>query len=76
MISNASQAFVWLWLPRCPEPVVAGKMSFIEDKYHFVYGRSYLENEHSISLSPIELPLVQFRFSIDTAPTPTAKAVV
>ncbi len=55
--SNASQAFVWVWLPNSATPVVAGKISFQAGKYHFVYGRSYLENEYSIALSPIELPL-------------------
>lgn len=57
MISNTSQAFVWIWLPGHLDPVVAGKISFIAGKYHFVYGRTYLEREHSIPLSPIELPL-------------------
>jgi len=57
MISNTSQAFVWIWLPGHLDPVVAGKISFIAGKYHFVYGRTYLEREHSIPMSPIELPL-------------------
>ncbi len=62
IISNSSSAFVWIWLPNYAEPIVAGKISFIEGKYHFVYGRSYLENEHSIALSPIELPLQRGTF--------------
>jgi len=56
MTSNASQAFVWIWLPQYIQPIVAGKISWIEGKYHFVYGRSYLEHPDAISLSPIELP--------------------
>jgi len=56
MTSNASQAFVWIWLPQSLKPIVAGKISLIEGKYHFVYGRSYLEHPNAISLSPIELP--------------------
>ncbi len=55
--SNASQAFVWIWLPNHAAPIVAGQISFQAGKYHFVYGRSYLENEEAIALSPIELPL-------------------
>jgi len=62
IISNASSAFVWIWLPNCAEPIVAGKISLIEGKYHFVYGRSYLDNEDSIALSPIELPLQRGTF--------------
>jgi len=60
--SNASQAHVWVWLPNQATPIVAGKISFQAGKYHFVYGRSYLENEYSIALSPIELPLQRGTF--------------
>jgi serine/threonine-protein kinase HipA len=62
MISSTSQAFVWIWLPGHVDPIVAGKISFIADKYHFVYGRTYLEREDSIPLSPIELPLQRGTF--------------
>jgi len=62
IISKASSAFVWLWLPSCTEPIVVGKINFIAGKYHFIYGRSYLDNEHSIALSPIELPLQRDTF--------------
>jgi serine/threonine-protein kinase HipA len=61
-ISNKSQAFVWVWLPKWVTPVVAGKVHFMKGKYHFTYGRSYLEREDSISLSPIELPLQRGTF--------------
>jgi serine/threonine-protein kinase HipA len=60
--SNSTQAFVWVWLPNNAKPVVAGKISFQAGKYHFVYGRSYLANESSIALSPIELPLQRRTF--------------
>jgi len=56
MISNL-EAFVWIWLPKCSEPVVAGKMNLQQGKYHFIYAKSYLQNQNAISLSPIELPL-------------------
>jgi serine/threonine-protein kinase HipA len=62
MTSNASQAFVWIWLPQETQPIVAGKINLIEGKYHFVYGRSYLEHQQAISLSPIELPLQRGTF--------------
>lgn len=57
MISNAAQAFVWVWLPEQPAPVVAGRVEQVAGKFLFVYGRSYLEREDAIALSPLELPL-------------------
>ncbi|GEM_PF-4870791 len=30
MTSNASQAFVWIWLPQDTQPIVAGKISLID----------------------------------------------
>lgn len=60
--SNYLSAFVWIWLPNCAEPIVAGKINLIEGKYNFIYGRSYLDNEHSIALSPLELPLQRGSF--------------
>ena len=65
MTSNASQAFVWIWLPQETQPIVAGKISLIDGKYHFVYGRSYLEHEQAIPLSPIELPRQRGSFEPD-----------
>ncbi len=32
MTSNASQAFVWIWLPQETQPIVAGKISLIDGK--------------------------------------------
>jgi len=61
MISNL-EAFVWIWSPKSSEPVVAGKMKFQQGKYHFVYAKSYLQNQNAISLSPIELPLQRSSF--------------
>ena len=55
--SNPEEAFVWVWLPGCNEPVVAGKMVTEGKKYHFIYGQSYLERSDAISLFSEELPL-------------------
>jgi len=55
--SNPKEAFVWVWLPGCNEPVVAGKIYTEGKKYNFIYGQSYLERTHAISLFSEELPL-------------------
>lgn len=60
---NAHEAFVWIWLPRKSAPIVAGKLSKENGKYYFNYGRSYLEENEAIPLSPFELPLQSGRFS-------------
>ena len=60
--SNTSQAFVWVWLPQQVDPVVAGKIELVNGKFHFVYGRSYLQRENAIALSPFELPLQKGTF--------------
>ena len=57
MISNASEAFVWLWLPGSAVPVVAGRIEKHGALHHFTYGRSYRERDDAIALSPFELPL-------------------
>ena len=62
MISKTQQAFVWIWLPQQDSPIVAGKISLENNKFHFVYGRSYLQNKNAIALSPFELPLQQGTF--------------
>lgn len=62
MTSNTNQAFVWIWLPQQIEPVVAGKIVLDNDRFHFVYGRSYLQRENAIALSPLELPLQKGTF--------------
>ncbi len=60
--SNTNQAFVWVWLPQQADPIVAGKIVLKNGKFHFVYGRSYLQRENAIALSPFELPLQKGTF--------------
>jgi serine/threonine-protein kinase HipA len=64
MTSNTlyKEAFVWIWLPKKTEPVVAGKLEAVGDKLLFNYGRSYLERINdianpAISIFEDELPL-------------------
>ena len=59
MTSNKSysDAFVWIWLPRETEPVVAGKLAADGDELTFNYGKSYLARENAIALYAPELPL-------------------
>ncbi len=52
-----AEAFVWCWLPRAEEPVVAGRVWRQGDLLNFNYGRSYLEREDAIPLYLPELPL-------------------
>lgn len=52
-----SEAFIWIWLPGQREPVVCGKLSAENNRYGFIYGRSYLERPNAIALDPRELPL-------------------
>ena len=55
------EAYVWVWLPRAPEPVVAGRLDEQGGEATFVYGQSYLERPEAISLYTPELPLVAER---------------
>jgi serine/threonine-protein kinase HipA len=58
MISDqASEAFVWCWLPEETEPVPAGRVWAEGDILNFNYGQSYLGRENTISLYLPELPL-------------------
>ena len=50
MTSKGEQAFVWIWLPGCVEPIVAGKLQSDRDKVFYYYGRSYLERTDAISI--------------------------
>ncbi len=65
MTSEARSLFVWFWLPRATEPVVAGRLdragAALFDRQPvlmFTYARSYLRRQDAISLFPLELPLV------------------
>ena len=52
-------AFVWVWLPGRTEPVVAGRLEAVADRYVFTYGRSYLMRPGAVALYSPELPLRQ-----------------
>ena len=49
MTSNASAAFVWIWLPGEVDPVVAGRLEKQGDRLLFTYGRSYRELKNAIA---------------------------
>lgn len=51
------EAFVWVWLPKETEPVVAGRLVKEGNSLEFNYGKSYLARENAISLYKQELPL-------------------
>ncbi len=59
MTSEYPELFVWIWLPKESEPVVAGKLTAQGQVYVFNYGKSYLERDNAISLYDTELPLRQ-----------------
>ncbi|MCY3768133.1 MAG: type II toxin-antitoxin system HipA family toxin, partial [Gammaproteobacteria bacterium] len=50
-------AYVWIWLPKATEPVVAGQLVPEGDTLLFHYGQSYLGRKDAISLYTPELPL-------------------
>lgn len=58
---NEDEAFVWIWLPRETQPVVAGKLEADNGLIHFNYGKSYLERINdknpAIPIYEPELPL-------------------
>ena len=57
MISNApSSAYVWTWLNRRTQPVVAGVITRQARRHFFSYGKSYLARADAVPLAP-ELPL-------------------
>ena len=51
------QAYVWIWLPGQTEPVVAGRIRVVGDRFSFAYGRSYLHRGDAIPIYAPELPL-------------------
>lgn len=55
--TSAEEAFVWVWLPDSPDPVVAGRVVKQGERFFFAYGQSYRANPSAIALSPFELPL-------------------
>lgn len=56
-LAQASEAFVWIWLPGSAEPVVAGRLTQDADRFIFNYGASYLDRTDAISVYAPELPL-------------------
>jgi len=64
MTSKAEEAFVWIWLPKHPEPVVAGRLSLEDNQLLFNYGQSYLRREDAISIYEPELPLKTGRLEL------------
>jgi len=61
-IKSSNEAFIWVWLSEQSIPVVAGKLIHQENKYLFLYGKSYRERADAIPLSPFELPLTDETF--------------
>lgn len=60
MTSNADrprEAYVWIWLPGCTDPVVAGRLESDGKRYLFNYGRSYLDRDDRLPIYLPELPL-------------------
>lgn len=55
--TDASEAYVWIWLPGETEPVVAGRLTQDGDRLLFTYGASYRERKDAISIYEPELPL-------------------
>lgn len=56
-ITNRTQAYVWIFLPKHIKPCIAGKITKEKENFFFTYGQSYLNNPERIPLSPFELPL-------------------
>lgn len=52
-----NKVFVWIWLPDETQPVVAGKLTKIDQRVLFTYGQSYLKNPNAIPIYDKELPL-------------------
>ncbi len=57
MISDPTEAYVWVWLPGASSPIVAGRLEAVGDLLNFNYGQSYLGRDDAIPLYSPELPL-------------------
>ncbi len=55
--SNATTAFVWIWVLGAVEPVVAGRLEKQDGYLLFTYGQSYRALSSAMAFSPVELPL-------------------
>ncbi|XOV88221.1 MAG: type II toxin-antitoxin system HipA family toxin [Pseudomonadota bacterium] len=56
-VPSYDEAFVWAWLPRATDPVVAGRLHADGGLVSFNYGKSYLDRPEAIPLYLPELPL-------------------
>lgn len=57
--TDATEAFVWKWLPGATEPVVAGRLDQDGARLLFTYGASYRRRKSAMSIYEPELPLQQ-----------------
>jgi serine/threonine-protein kinase HipA len=55
--ADATEAFVWMWLPGATEPVVAGRLDRDGARLLFTYGASYRRRKSAIPIYQPELPL-------------------
>ena len=55
--ADATEAFVWMWLPGTTEPVVAGRLDQDGERLLFTYGASYRRRKSAIPIYEPELPL-------------------
>ena len=56
-LPHPREAYVWTWLPRSTEPVIAGRLVPDGERFQFIYGRSYRERNDAIPLYLPELPI-------------------
>lgn len=54
---GSKDVFVWIWLPEQVEPIVAGRLTKVDQRVLFTYGQSYLDNPNAIPIYDKELPL-------------------
>lgn len=55
--ADATEAFVWMWLPGETEPVVAGRLDQDGERLLYTYGASYRRRKSAIPIYEPELPL-------------------
>ncbi|CDZ55618.1 type II toxin-antitoxin system HipA family toxin [Neorhizobium galegae] len=55
--ADATEAFVWIWLPGATELVVAGRLMQDGERLLFTYGASYRSRKNAIPIYEPELPL-------------------
>ncbi|WP_010660167.1 type II toxin-antitoxin system HipA family toxin [Brucella anthropi] len=55
--TDATEAFVWIWLPGATEPVVAGRLDQEGERLFYTYGARYRGRKDAIPIYEPELPL-------------------